>query len=107
MTRRKIPKIEPGEIPWEERVLLAVDEYCTTLALKGCTSFRATGRRYDISWSIIRNQVVRGYTTRKQYAITRQRLTPGEELALDGVSSLKSGELLGGFVSYERWQKSC
>ena len=63
---------------------LAVDEYCTTLALKGCASFRATGRRYDISWSTIRNRVVRGHTTRKQYAITRQRLTQGKELALEG-----------------------
>jgi hypothetical protein len=84
MTRRKIPEIQPGKIPWEERVLLAVDEYHTTLASKGDASFRALGRRYNVAWSTIRNRVIRGHKTRKQYAIARQRLTPGEELALEG-----------------------
>jgi hypothetical protein len=50
MTHRKIVKIEPGGNTVGEEVLLVVDEYYTTLALKGYVSFRAVGRIYDVAW---------------------------------------------------------
>jgi hypothetical protein len=54
------------------------------LASKGSASFRATGRRYNVARSAIRNRVIRGHMTRKKYAIARHRRTPEEELALEG-----------------------
>jgi hypothetical protein len=84
MTRRKNSKTQPGELPWEERVLLAVTEYKTTLESKGDASFRAIGRKYDIAWATIRNRVVRGQGTRREWGEARQRLTAAEELVLEG-----------------------
>jgi hypothetical protein len=82
MTRRKIPKFQPGEIPREERILLAVEEYKATEKAKGEASFRAIGRRYDIAWPTLRNRIVRGQGTREEYGKLRQRLTPAEEKVL-------------------------
>jgi hypothetical protein len=55
MTRPKIPKTQLGELPRDERVLLAVAEYYSTLPSKGEASFRAIGRKYNVVWTTIQN----------------------------------------------------
>ena len=83
MTRRKIPKLQAGELPWATRLELAVDEYKTTYTETGKVSFRSVGRRYNIHWENIRDRIVRGSKSRKAVAQDRQRLTPAEEDVLE------------------------
>jgi hypothetical protein len=65
-------------------VELAVKECRARLAADKEPSFRALGRRYGIDWSRIRDRINRGQGTRKDYVQARQRLTPAEELVLEG-----------------------
>ena len=83
MTRRKIPKLQAGELPWATRMELAVDEYKTTYTETGKVSFRSVGRRYNIHWENIRDRIVRGSKSREAVAQDRQRLIPAEEDVLE------------------------
>ena len=68
MTRRKIPKNEPGELLWDMRVELAVKECRARLAAGKDPAFRALERHYSIDWSRIQDRINRGQGTRKDYA---------------------------------------
>jgi hypothetical protein len=67
MIRRKIPKLQAGELPWATLIELAVDEYKSSNTGKEGASFRAIGRKYDVHWEAIRNRVVRGSSSRELY----------------------------------------
>ena len=60
MTRRKIPKLQAGGIPWATQVQLAIDAYKSTYAEKGWASFRAVGRQYNVAWSTVRDRIQEG-----------------------------------------------
>ena len=79
MTRRKIPKLQAGELPWATRVQLAIDEYKSTYTKRGWASFHAVGKQYNIAWTTIRDRVKREAISRKLKIQGRQRLTPAEE----------------------------
>ena len=83
MTRRKIPKLQAGELPWATRLELAVDEYKTTYTETRKVSFRSVGKRYNIHQENIRDRIVRGSKSRKAVAQDRQRLIPTEEDVLE------------------------
>lgn len=79
MTRRKIPKLQAGELPWATRVQLAIDEYKSTYTKRGWASFRDVGGKYDVAWTTIRDRVEGGAISRKLKIQSRQRLTPAKE----------------------------
>ena len=82
MTRRKIPKIQPGETSHDDKLLLAVTEYKRVWDIKGDASFRSISARYGVHWETLRNRIIRGQGTREEYGKLRQRLTPAEEKVL-------------------------
>jgi hypothetical protein len=82
MTRRKIPKSQPGGTSHDDKLLLAVTEYKRVWDMKGDASFRGISARYGVHWETLRNRVIRGQGTREEYGKLRQRLTPAEEKVL-------------------------
>ena len=72
MTRRTIPALQPGELPYEEKLALAIDNYQREKQLNPNASLRKFGRAYGVHWERIRDHVYRGTEIRKQWAEARQ-----------------------------------
>ncbi len=83
MTRRKIPKLEPGELPYNKRVTLTIKEYQRLLRSKRDASLRNVVLRYNVYQETIRDYINRAML-REEFAAARQRLSPSKEKVLEG-----------------------
>ena len=57
MTRRKEPKLQPGELPASVQIKLAIEDYNTMLAKKGRASIRDIAKRRGIPWETLRDRI--------------------------------------------------
>ena len=82
MTRRKVPKIQPGSILWATRMELAIDTYKEVFEKEGIASLNGIAREYGVAWTSLRDRINNGAISREFYAQARQRLAPAEEKVL-------------------------
>jgi hypothetical protein len=84
MTRRKEPKLQPGELPALVQIQLAMEDYNTLLTKKGEASFRDIAKRRGIPWETLRDRItLRTAKSREEDAQDRQRLIVAEEEILE------------------------
>jgi hypothetical protein len=84
MTRRKEPKLQPGELPALVQIQLAMEDYNTLLTKKGEASFRDIAKRRGIPWETLRDRIIlRIAKSREEDAQDRQRLIVAEEEILE------------------------
>ena len=84
MTRRKEPKLQPGELPASVQIQLAIEDYNTILAKKGQASIRDIARRRNIPYKTLRDRIsLCTAKSRELDAQARQRLTVAEEEVLE------------------------
>jgi hypothetical protein len=83
MTRRKIPKLRPGELSQDELIILAIEDYNIELTLKRRLSIRQYIKRRGILYETLRDRILYGAKSRKNFTEARQRLTVAEEEVLE------------------------
>ena len=84
ITRRKEPKLQPGELPALVQIQLAIEDYNTLLAEKGEASFRDITKRHGIPWETLRDRITLCMAkSREEDAQDRQCLTVAEEEILE------------------------
>jgi hypothetical protein len=57
MTRRKVPKLKPGELPASVQIQLVIEDYNTDLAKKGKASIYDIIKRRGIPWETLRDRI--------------------------------------------------
>jgi hypothetical protein len=60
MTRPKVPRTEPGEVPYAIRIEQAIEAYNNEVEEGGRSSFRRVGREFAVSWVTIRDRIHNG-----------------------------------------------
>jgi hypothetical protein len=83
MTRRKIPKLRPGELSQDKLIMLIIKGYNTKLLQKGRSSIQYHAKRHGILYETLRGRIIRGAKSRRNWARARQRLTVAEEEVLE------------------------
>ena len=71
MTRRKTPKLRPGELSQDELIMLAIEDYNIELTLKGRSSIRQYVKRRGIPYETLRDRISYGVKSRKNWAEAR------------------------------------
>ena len=71
MTRRKTPKLRPGELSQDELIALAMEDYNTELIQKGRSSIRDHAKRRGIPYETLRDRISYGVKSRKNWAEAR------------------------------------
>jgi hypothetical protein len=84
MTRRKVPKLKPGELPTSIQIQLAIKDYNTDLTKKRKASIRDITKRRGIPWKTLQDHIsLYIKKSKEEVAQDRQRLIITEEEILE------------------------
>jgi hypothetical protein len=65
MTRRKTPKLQPGELSQDKLIALIIEDYNTELIQKGRLSIRDYAKRHSILYKTLRDRILYSIKSRK------------------------------------------